>query len=394
MYDDGTHGDKVAGDGIYTAIVTFTPPPPSPLRYHQYTVDWIRADVFAYDSGGNQLVSVNSMATNVNIGLVDPAQSTPNAPIAENLYSSPHAVNVVVPSLGDGTDYERAIAQQLYGIYPDVFDGLVLIYVGNTRAFNGFIGNWPHSDIVKVTESGIGTSHYDLSAYYGSAGKLQTILSLDDDIAGSAFLHEFSHRWGFYLNDTRLKLTDGSKVHIASPSTLIGQLGSGNFLSEQANGRFLVDYRPDGGLPLGNKYADWELYLMGYLSPTSVAAERFVLDTTVNTTLGSIVPRASTNLIPISGAPGSASVVGIYGDRIPDAASSQHNFKVLFVAVSDRPLTLAESSMIERDAAYFSSQIEGQNLIVSTDPRFHTMPTFWSATKYLGLLDTTFPAPK
>ena len=144
---------------------------------------------------------------------------------------------------------------------------------------------------------------------------------------------------------------------------------------------------------MGNKYADWELYLMGFLDPSVVGPERFVLDPNVPQSYGTIIPSASTNLIPISGAPGSPSVVGIYGDRLPVAANSQHAFKVLFVAVSERPLTPAETSMVNRDAVYFGSQVEGRDPIVSWIPQYVSMPTFWSATKYLGTMDTTVPSP-
>jgi hypothetical protein len=269
-----------------------------------------------------------------------------------------------------------------------------MVYVGNTRANNGFVGNWPHTDLVKITETGLGIATQDLTAEYGSAGKLQSVISLDNDIVGFSFLHEFSHRWAFFLNDPRLKLTDSSGVHVASPTTLVGQQTSGYYLSEQAGGDFLVTYAPDAGFNLGNKYSDWELYLMGYKSPAVVGSERFVLNPAIPQSNGTIIPRANTDLIPVSGPSGSQSLEGIYGVRTPDAAVSQHNFRVLFVAVSDRPLTLAETSIINRNAVYYGSQVEGRDILYDWMPNYRTMPTFWSATKYLGIMDTTVPVPK
>jgi len=394
LYDDGTHGDKTVGDGIYTTTITLTPPLPPATRYHDHTVDWIRLDVFAYDSGGNRVNSIIDMGTDINIGVIDPVQTWGSTLVTTNLYAATNSVNIVVPGLGDGVVQVRDLSNTIYQVYPDVFDSIVLVYVGNTRAFNGFVGNWPHCNRVKVFESGLGIGVEDDTASYGSGGKLQSVLSLDNDIATSSFLHEFSHRWTFYLSDPRLKLTDGSAVHELTPSTLVGQMGNGYYLSEQGSGDFLVDYRPDAGFNGGNKFADWELYLMGYLAPASVGPERFVLNASVPQSYGTIIPRASTDLIPISGASGSQSVEGIYGVRTPVAADSQHNFRVLFVAVSDRPLTLAETSMINRNAIYYSSQIEGRDILIPWNPGFRTMPTFWSATKYMGILDTTVPLPK
>ncbi|HXK38438.1 MAG TPA: choice-of-anchor X domain-containing protein, partial [Candidatus Paceibacterota bacterium] len=392
LYDDGTHGDVTAGDGVYTK--TFTLTPPAVTRFHDHTAEWMRLDVFAYDSGGNKVNSIIDMATNINIGVIDPSQTVGNALVATNVYASTNSVNVVVPGLSDGPVSSSTITKTLYQVYPDDFDMAVLVYVGNTRAFNGFTGNWPHTDLVKITETGLGIAPQDLTAEYGSAGKLQSVLSLDNDIVGMSFIHEFGHRWSFFLNDVRLKLTDISGVHVATPTTLVGQHTSGYFLAEQPGGDFLVTSAPDAGFNLGNKFSDWELYFMGFRSPADVAAERFVLNSSVPQSPGTIVPRASTDLIPVIGPSGSQSLEGIYGVRTPVASVSQHNFKVLFVAVSDRPLTLAETSMINRDAVYYGSQIEGRDILYDWMPDFRTMPTFWSATKYLGLLDTSVPAPK
>jgi len=387
LYDDGTHGDKIAGDGIYTAVITFPPASPSIFRYHSNTVGSIRVDVFAYDAGGNQLTSTIPMGTNVNIGVILSAQSVGSNAVASNVYAAPNMLNVVVPTLSDGEDYQQAIVKQVLALYPDVFDSIVLQYVGMTRAYNYTVGNWPYDTNVKVTETGLGTPTLDNTASYGSAGKLQSVVSLDNEIEAGAFMHEFGHRWCFYLNDPSLKLTDGSNFHVASPTTLIGMMGNTDYLSLQSSGDYLVAQRSSSQIYLDTTYADWELYLMGFLDPSVVGPERFVLDPTVVTTLGSVIPAAKTNLIPISGAPGSQSVVGIYGDRIPTAANSQHAFRVLFVAVSERPLTLAETSIVNRDATYYGSK-------ESWSTTSYAPPTFWSATKNLGTMDTTVPLPK
>ncbi len=393
LYDDGSHGDRLAGDGIYTTVLTLSSPLPSPLRYHDHTVDWMRLDIYAYDANGSRLLSVVDMSTDINIGIVDVAQTAASTLVSNDIYAAPNMLNVVIPTLCDGNNHELEVLQKIYQLYPDMFDSIALLFVGNTRAYNGFTGNWPHTERVKVIETGLGIAPEDLTSYYGSAGQLQSVISLDNDIAGFSFLHEFAHRWGFYLNDSRLKLSDGSNVHITAPTTLLGQLSTGYYLAEQSNGDFLVTDGPDGSFSPGNKYADWELYLMGYLDPPVVGAERFVLDPTVVQSYGTIIPRASTDLIPLGGIPGSRSVVGIYGTRVPDAAGSQHAFKVLFVAVSDRPLTLAETSLVNRDATYFASHIEGRDPLTTWRTDLVSMPTFWSATKYLGTMDTTVPSP-
>jgi hypothetical protein len=392
LYDDGTHGDVTAGDGIYTATFTLTPPPYT--RYHDHSVEWMRVDVFAYDASGNQLTSIIDMGTNINIGVIDPAYSAGSAQVASGVYASTNAVNVIIPNLGSSVIPSSTITKMIYQVYPDSFDAIAINYMGNTRAYNGFTGNWPHTDLVKITETGLGIATQDITALYGSAGKLQTVTSLDNDIVGFSFIHEFGHRWCWFLGKTALNLTDISGVHTASPTTIVGQMGNGLFLTEQASGDFIVTNPPDSGFNLGNKFHDWELYLMGFLPPTAPLPERFVLNPSVPQSYGTTIPRASTDLISISGAPGSHTVEGIYGVRSPVAASSQHAFKVLFVAVSDRPLTLAEMSMVNRNAVYYASQIEGRDVIYPSLPDYRTMPTFWSATKYLGTMDTTVPAPK
>ena len=214
-------------------------------------------------------------------------------------------------------------------------------------------------------------------------------------ILGEEFLHEFGHQWGFYLNKPELDLTYDSfggtqtaGYHTGTPTTLIGLMGNNLFLEEQPNGDFQATYAFDKGQYHGRKFADFELYLMGLISSSSVQSQRFILDRSTAIQPFEIIARNKTSVVTID------DVIKVYGPRIPSVSDSQKSFRALFVSISETRMTAAEIAIINRTASYYSStSVSGgtdtSGLVDVWPPR-----SFNSATSGLATLNTVVPAKK
>ena len=381
LVDDGTGSDRVAGDGIYTA--TFVPAMNPALRYYGNLVDSLQVRVVARDASSNVISAANPIQAFMNLGIVARSSQVATTPVSAGVVATQHMVNVVLPGFQDSPTAFTKIMKNLYTLYPDSFDTATFFTFGTTTGANN-----PACVPPKNVVQGIGRPLWDESADWGSGGTLYTVMSLCNDITGLTFLHEFGHTFMFSLSDPALNLTDSSGVHVGSPTTLIGQMGNGNYLKVQPSGDYLVTNRPDGGMFSGNKYADMELYLMGLLDPSVVTPERFVLDPAVNVSFNSIIPASSTNLVTAN------DIISVYGPRTPDVTASQKNFQALFIGVSENPMSPAEIALLDTVATFYASGAAGRDQLVPGDTRLYTPPSFASATKYLATMSTIVPPHK
>ena len=374
LYDDGTHGDRFAGDGIYTT--TFATGIAARLRYHDKTVDRLPLTVTASDTAGNNILSANSIVAQVNLGVVDRLLAVTPVRVGDGLFAASNMVNIVMADLSNPSP---AFALKLYQYFPDVFDGIAVNLLGVTAG-----SNTPNGGAYRNAVQGINQPLYDNSRTYGSNGVLASAVSLASDIIGESFLHEFGHTTMFYLNNPALELTAGTIFHTAA-STFLGLMGDRGLLQEQGNGDFLVAPAPDGGNYQSRQYADLELYLMGMLPPQSIAPMNFVTDPTVNVNTGRVVPKAKAQRVTIE------DIIRVYGQRLPTSGQSQKSFRFAFVALSETPATAAEIAVINRVAAFYESNSPGAEVDRGgLFPVYSTRP-FRAATKGIGELITRLP---
>lgn len=388
LFDDGTHGDKVSGDGIYTRIIVpgITPV----LRYHDKTVDQFSYGIVAKDSVGNYLNPSNYINTTLLLGVVSRSESVSTTQISGDIFAAPNMVNVVMPDYVTQVDYLSLATKKIYNAFADLFDALVLYELGGTLG-----NNIPLHITVKTNVQGINQSTYDISSNYGSSGKLQQIVDQKASIIGEEFLHEFGHQWGFYLNKAELDLTydsiSGTKTagyHIGTPTTLIGLMGNNLFLAEQSNGDFQATLAFDKGQYYGRIFSDFELYLMGLIPASDVQPHRFILDRSKKIQPFEIIPRDKTSVVTIN------DVIKVYGPRSPSAKDSQKSYRTLFVGISEKPMTAAEIAIINQTASYYSSTSASHGIDTSGFLDVWPPHSFNSATSGLATLNTMVPAKK
>ncbi len=376
LFDDGTHGDRIANDGIYSAQFSTGLVPR--LRYHDRTVDQLSLTIFAEDDVGNFVAPNNSFNSNVNLGVVDRALAVATVSPGAGVHVASHMVNIVMPN---PANQSTAAVQKLYQYFPDVFNGVSVSLLGMTSGNNVASGA-----AVRNATQGTNQPVYDNSRVYGSNGVLASSAHLNGDIIGLAFNHEVGHSTSFFLNSPQLDLTGGSTYHVG-PSTLEGLMGNWVILREQPNGDFLPTPGNANGQQYGRQFADLELYLMGLLPPASVGAEYFVLDKLVNLG-GEIIPRDKVARVTIG------DIIRVYGERIPSAVTSQKSFRFAFIAMSETPATPAEIAIVNRVAAYQESASPGAEIDKAGLFPVISMRPFRSATKGLGEMITRLPGLK
>ena len=377
MFDDGTHGDEIAGDGVWTLTFTLNLSEPSQLRLYDGLVDSISIAISATTGNETPVSPANSIDTSIDVSIV--ARSLQDAFNARGLDSKTQLtdtmINIVDPTFDD-TAIERTMAR-VYAVIPgDPFDFAVLFHTHSTG------DGVPRSIGVKNDVAGINVAQFDHSAQYGSAGRLQQIAFQNAHTLGLEINHEIGHRWAAYLNNPALNLSLPTGFHWGA-SDHVGQMGNGPYLLADGDG-YRVTNADDSEKFIANPFSDLELYLMGLARPDEVHPYRFVTDPSVDVQFDAIVPAASTRIVAID------DIINVYGQRVPAMASSQNAFTAVYVVVSDRLLTPPEYTLTSLIARYASGTSLGGKrsggLFEALDP-----PSFGAATGYRATLDTTLP---
>ena len=376
MYDDGTHGDAVAHDGVWTLTFALGIAPPTALRLYDGRVDAVSISITAA-SGDATVPPVNSIDANVDLAIVDRALENdyPVRAIDGHTQATDTLVNIVDPAF-DETHLERTL-QTLYRLIPgDPFDFAVLF---RTRTTGDGV---PRSVGVKNNVGGINVSAFDYTANYGSAGRLQQVVYQNAHVLGLETNHEIGHRWAAYLHAPALDLSLPTGFHWG-PSNHVGQMGNGPYLQEEAGG-YRITNADDSQNFVINAFSNLELYLMGLARPDEVQPLRFVTDPSVDVQFGALLPAASTRLVTID------DIIALYGERAPAMDASQNAFTAAFVVVSDRLLTQPEWTLSSHIAHYAGGASLGGKrsggLFDALDP-----PSFSAATGHRASLETTLP---
>lgn len=190
LRDDGTAGDRLRGDGVYTTTLT-GPEITSLLQPDDVLRAWVGyLDVYTG--------SIRSIRWNVFADvLTSEVERLPVTRLAADAQRTDYLVNLVVPSFitGQGSDF-GPVTRRFYELFPDEFDFLCLI------ATPSYPANRAHV-VLKNVVTGIGLPLLDRSRGFGSAGRLLgvTVFPIGTlfDGADRAYVHELGHQWINYL---------------------------------------------------------------------------------------------------------------------------------------------------------------------------------------------------
>jgi len=375
MFDDGTHGDAIARDGVWTLRFPLELSEPSRLRLYDGLVDSVSIAISASDADRSPVSPTNAIDARVEVALLSRTLTNtfPARVIDTDIEVTDTLVNIVDPNF-DGQNIER-LMQRVYDVFPaDPFDFAVVFH---TRTSGDGI---PRSIGVKNDAIGINVPVYDHTSAYGSSGRLQQVVFQNAHTLGVEINHEIGHRWAAYLNQPALNLSIPTGFHWGA-SNHVGQMGNGPYLLEE-NGAYRVTNAENSENFSSNPFSTLELYLMGLVRPDEVAPLRFVTDPSVNVAFDTLINAGSTRIVTIN------DIIDVYGQRAPAMAVSQNTFTAAFVVVSDEFLSPPEYTLTSFIARYHAGTSLGGKrtggLFDVLDP-----PSFGAATGFRAALETT-----
>jgi hypothetical protein len=339
LVDDGTGGDPAAGDGVFTSapVRPIEENPPPLASFYPLFVPSIR-----YEFADTTIVIELAQGERLRAEMLDADPETiavpPTVQIGPDVRRAPHVIAMVMPPAEPGFLFKsrelRDITKRYYqdfGYDPD----FLLTYQPRVQQLGGAAAFYSgaRSDV-----SGIGIDEYNLSATFGSAGRLQGAVSFQggpNPNGHGLAVHEILHGWAAYL-DPALGIASGG--HWAP------------ILDREFHGF------------TGGKYNDLELYLMGLVPTDSVTPRRLG---TNGVTLDDLIAR--------------------HGTRLPAWPDAQSDFTLATVYVYPRLLTPEELALFDFVAAEF-----GQERVhpLRTNPAIRT---FFEATGGRARMTTRIP---
>lgn len=211
LYDDGTHGDRIDGDGVYTleGVTTSTLPPDM----------WLFQDMAGTADFDIQVTYTNDRPPDTgfaHIRVVDPSIHFPaeRAAPAPNMVASEYALFVADPEgqIFNGEPYPAVdqyinlstATRMFYSVYPDEFDFLVVmpIHPNYRPTYEYSEGPVPFETTVRAAAQNIGLDDYyiDETVDYGSQERLLSVVYHSAGY-GSLLTHEIGHTWGVFIGD-------------------------------------------------------------------------------------------------------------------------------------------------------------------------------------------------
>lgn len=332
LYDDGTHGDAVAGDRVYSRSgIGFTASP-------AYRCGSFSSALFLYARISAPAAGIVRVPDASLIGVKPPAATVLTTGDAK--YTA-YSASVIADTSKSG--WEKEAARQFYKSFADVYD--FLYFFPETSLGAAGLNIKTRNQV-----TGIGLQIFDDSALYGSSGVLQAV-SLININESPPLLHETMHRWADWINPP----FDATYLAHWGYSGVNGMLGGFDPAKLVANsdGSYTVDDVSVNGF--GNdtlKYAPLERYLAG-LAPPGVVPKVPVF------TNVQIVNNDDRHFRGTRSDVSVGDIVNRYGPRSPAYPFAQNRFRVALVGVATTPMNDAGLAYLNTLARQFSGLSEG-----------------------------------
>ena len=380
MRDDGTGGDRIAGDSVYTVTVQAS------LITQGLQAD----DVFRRFIGFLKIFQSTSVVFRGNLFaeiITDQIPRLPITSLATDAQRTTHLVNIVDSDFVSGVNSDvTRITKRFYQLVGDDYDFLNIVYI-STRFQNR------HHFATRNEVQGIGLSVFNNTASHGSSGKLLGIsvypISSVFDGADNGYQHELGHQWINFLNIPPLT---GGIPHWPISSLASGIMGfsipptgqGGEYaclLTPEPAG---IRLTPRNGPPV---FTDLDLYLMGMLPASQVAEHIVFADQNLARTLPCNNQLFTGEVTRVS----ITDIVNAFGARVPNSINAPKNFKVATILVSKNGL-LGEDEMAFFN--FFSRRAEETKEVAAHVGLVKdTTKPFVISTRGLGSLNAQINAP-
>ena len=338
LYDDGSHGDRTAGDEIWTRGHFTYKSDVAPGAYTMPFSLWYIRVRTGPATWTRHFYDINRPTYEFDVQLVpiNPADIEEPAQVAAGFQATSHVVNLVngqqALELARSQDNVAELSRIFYGSYGDNYDFLLMVPEAET-----FTGPAGEHTVVQNEAFNVGQRVWNGAQGYGSAGRLKGISFIDFAVMpGGPKLHELMHQWA---------VPDLAKLNIGQCTVqhwgVMGQQGQlGGFDSATLVAEGAGRYSADSFWVYGNSnvpYSPIELYLAGFLPAEEVPP--IVVPRSVQ--CSSLAYSADRTRVSFQ-ASGLDTVTidqivsQLHGPRVPGYAEAQKNFKAAMIAVSAR----------------------------------------------------------
>lgn len=343
LNDEGTQGDRVASDGIWSARIDAAAilARNTPERVHRPFVGRLRVN------SGNDFYNVFAEVFGASMPIVPVFQ------VDEGGQETDYVANYVGTAAQLLQPDRQLWARRFYAKHADDYDFVQVVMVGGRR------GNRSYGSVRNAVE-GIGKPLVDRSAEAGSKGRLLGIalypMSSGFDAAEKTFAHEIGHQWinflpGAVFNPAQPHWPQGSVGANIMGSNLVGGVGGDHpYVYEPNAGGYQLKAAPPGQTSVFNMM---ELYMMGLASAAEVPEYVVLRDQARHVGVGTQLSASDVQVIRI------ADVVAAAGARKPDASVAQRHFRIATVVVSERPLDAREMSFYD----FFARRAEASTVL-------------------------------
>jgi hypothetical protein len=393
FFDDGTHGDAMSGDNVFTRNnlvlpCSLNPTVTTQLRDRGWSTWWGYVRVGLAD--GRRQGEIFGMIA----GLIDSKYKNAFAvhDFGSNLSATSYAFFIQDAKHEVMDDYPVATVycgttnfnayRKLYSVFPDIFDiGLVTPGLQILRP-KDLLENVPYDVLVSNAVQHIGLPITNETAEFGSAGRLKSVVYHSFGDVGIS-THEIGHTWGMNIGAS-LGLLDKSKNeqslgHWNAMADIGGEMSS--YYIDSTGRLGLLHFNGDDIWRLvpnteWEPYSPLELYTMGLISPGEVPPVHILQSP--NTADWNKVTAASYKTITID-----QIMAAEGGARVPAAAGSQKDFNLAFIVTQDQPYT---------DASYAFFSLMAHSLMSTSPPtEGWGSSSFYWATGGRAKLNTRLP---
>ncbi|MBL4821687.1 MAG: hypothetical protein JKY98_11970 [Gammaproteobacteria bacterium] len=414
MYDDGTNGDKVAGDWMWTTcdVLQFAEEYTGATRRLNDKVDQIPISFFALSTdgeirSGSRYIIIHSGPDSVIYADSDSAgapgseisfaftaggfsnrpkllgiTSTDEEVVAESngvdVLVTPHMVNIVIDNI-DGWDDSIRVSQRYFELFPEDADvaikphGLVIFNTEETT------GGSVKTIRVKNDVTGTGAPLFDSSASFGSSGNLQQVIYMNNNINGANLIEAFGHLGGCYLDKASLRLCTSS--HHTVTTTVRGQMGR-SLMESDGMGDYVVPSHRIGLSP--PDFTMFEMYQLGLADVAEVPAERYVTDPNVHRAFNTTILESDTELVDGFDI---EAIYGVHSDPYTGIQKVIYNICIVVSSSEHGLLTEAEYTYMEFVCRYFGEYHAGEAGFATFNP-----PSIPFATQNRLIFNTGAPA--
>ena len=349
LYDDGTGGDPIASDYQYCRDVELNVPVPSNYAFHD-EVDYIYFNFKVYDENGVGIGAPDfanafefQITPRLNLVVTNPSASVPVNQISPNVRATSHVVNVLdAAAAGCTPNRIQQMTNQLYGLFPttpDPFDQVAMIKSGKSFRHAHQVSYDAKDDIDHNSRD-----NFDSTAAYGSSGRYRGTMCMGRDYTFGALTHEYAHPFARY-DDKQ------SRFHYFQ-SDDSGPLSDGGSLVPDGPG-FYKQVSDDGDKNF-TQFNRLTLRSMSLLCENEFGQVRIA-----NRRLSpnERVPESETSLLT------NATLETDYGPMNPSCASSQKDFRIAFVVMSDEEYANdAFMSAMHSFAVYHEGNYAGEDI--------------------------------